>query len=236
MLFAPEVEKEDILFCKVSKEKLLKYGWAKENDGSLNSGYGFEIKPIRAGMGQVSHYPNIVKELIDCAKITNCCGGHINFSNTQESLNQTERKLIPIVPLLVAMYQNRLTNHYCDFAYTANKLRQGYSIPERNSSYSAICNRDNRIEFRFFPAVKNLNQLQWRFDLINLCYSHSELFTDITDVAKGLILPDNNDKINFQKSLFAHLNKAGISPLTFASRVQTTLEKYYKIDVNGIDF
>jgi hypothetical protein len=63
--------------------------------------------------------------------------------------------------LIYSLYENRLKNTYCE-GKSLDKLKQD------KVKYQAINIKSRCLEFRIFPAVKNVKNLLWRLKLIQL--------------------------------------------------------------------
>ena len=138
-------------------------GWRKERDGSLDDDSGYElISPIyelnpdkiREDIGN----NDILVNHINAGK-SNSCGGHINVSE----LNLTGEELFDKVkgynPLIYALYYGRVDKHYA-------KGKSNLSLKEDKEKMQAVRIHGNRIEYRIFSAVPNLDTLIWRAKLI----------------------------------------------------------------------
>ncbi len=175
-----EVEKEDkeIKELDGAYELFQQTGWAKEHDGSLDGESGFELvsptfdlfdENIIDSFNKVTPYLN--------ASFSSACGGHINYSIAELSPEQTFKTIEGYIPLLYAMYQNRLSNTYC----LAKKAELMYNEGDK---YQAIALKDNRIEFRIFPAVKSQKHLEWRLGLMKIFANHPR--TNVHEVLRDL--------------------------------------------------
>jgi hypothetical protein len=181
-----EVEKEDssILENLHAPDLLDATDWAAVSDGSLGSG-GFElVSPIFD-----LHGTNFCAEFSEVKKYLNAdfsenCGGHINYSSELETPKKMAESISGYLPLLYAMYPKRIQKRWCI-------MKPKNELLESSDKYQAVCMKRNRIEFRIFPAVKNLEQLVWRAELIkifdlNRCESESEVLSTICDPGSDL--------------------------------------------------
>jgi hypothetical protein len=160
-----EVEKEDGEAGKVQYYDIHdEVGWCKENDSSLDSDTGYElISPIYDLYG--SDLENDIERSKDLKMLINAshskrCGGHINLSSLEYTPGQLFEGLSGFFPLLYAIYNNRLEQHYCQ----AKKKHEYYG----SDKYCAIYIKNHLIEFRIFPAVTSVKNLLWRRDLIRI--------------------------------------------------------------------
>lgn len=162
-----EVEKEDrqvkIDIC--SDELYDNLGWCKETDGSLDDISGFEVvSPVYSLFGkqlEVDLKNDSLKKLINATYNVDSCGGHINISSTKYTKEELFEGLSAFYPLLYSIYENRINEHFC-------KAKKKSQMAYEKDKYSAVFIRDNRVEIRIFPAVKNIDNLLWRRDLIRI--------------------------------------------------------------------
>lgn len=162
-----EVEKED-RGAKTLNDAVNIYDaikWCHESDGSLDSHSGFEIvSPVfdlyDTTMIQKHFNHPMIKPLLDAAG-SESCGGHINIASTMYTPSQLADGLTAWFPLLYAMYQNRL-----DKTYSKAKTKHKYF--ESRDKYSSVYIKDNVVEFRIFPLVKNADNLWWRTELMRI--------------------------------------------------------------------
>lgn len=161
-----EVEKEDRK-AKVSIDADALYedlGWCKETDGSLDDKTGFEaVSPVYSLFGK-----QMMKDLQDerirtilNASYSNSCGGHINLSSDTFKPRELFEGLSAFLPLLYCLYENRIHEHYC-------QAKKKSEMSAKADKYSAVYLRENRIEFRIFPAVRSVDNFLWRVELIRI--------------------------------------------------------------------
>lgn len=160
-----EIEKEDTKFFNKKDVVRLwsKFGWCKEKDSSLSQINGFElVSPIFDLFENniLTESLKSVKSYIDC-EYSFRCGGHINLSCSFISGEELFRRLEKFFPILYSLYKKRL-----HIRHSQVKRSEDYLTSDK---YAAIfLKKSGIIEFRIFPAVENLNNLQWRIDLIKL--------------------------------------------------------------------
>jgi hypothetical protein len=160
-----EVEKED---CEAG---LIHYddlhhdtGWCKENDGSLDDD-GYElVSPIFDLYSDdleksISEHDDL-STLIN-AEYSESCGGHINVSCSTIQPKVLFEGVSCFMPLLYALYEDRL-----DMTYSKAKEKHRYHTEQ--DKYSSVYIKSHLVEFRIFPAVRNVRNLIWRRDLIRL--------------------------------------------------------------------
>lgn len=161
-----EVEKEDfdVKTEFIAYELQERTGWGKENDSSLNPESGFElvspIYPLHESLDYFQSEFLQVEELIN-ASYSSSCGGHINYSNWDYSQEELLNRISGYIPLIYSLYEHRIGNTYCK-AKSPDKLKQ------EREKYQAIRIKSNCLEFRIFPAVKNVKNLIWRLRLIQI--------------------------------------------------------------------
>lgn len=190
-----EVEKEDYVKLREScaEELYDETRWAKERDGSLDgdSGYGL-VSPTYDLMSD-----KIDKDIASNATLSNLingdysrsCGGHIHLGS-QWSGNTFFDKLSPWIPLIYSLYVGRVGADYC-------KVKKNEAIKSSSEKYQAIRIFDDRVEFRIISAVKNVETLLWRRDLMRIIVQNLE-YTPMKIV--GELLDDKS-------ALYAHLRK-----------------------------
>jgi hypothetical protein len=160
-----EIEKEDSDMVDVDYGELYhNTGWIKEKDGSLNSCTGYELVTpafnlfddqleIEIGKSQK------LRDLIN-AEHSSDCGGHINIGSTIYNTEQLFEGISGFFPLFYAMYEHRITKTYSK----AKKKHEYYN----RDKYSSIYIKPNVVEIRIPSAVRNINNLLWRRDLIRI--------------------------------------------------------------------
>jgi len=160
-----EIEKEDDDCVTIDYQDVYDESqWIKEDDGSLDSCNGFELVSPTMDLFKSTLDDDIAKHedlrnMID-ACYSDQCGGHINLSSRNYTPYQLFEGLSGFFPLLYSMYPHRLDESYCKA-----KEKHHYYKEEK---YSAIHIKPYLIEFRIFPAVKSVNNLLWRRDLIRI--------------------------------------------------------------------
>lgn len=160
--FGFECEKEDSL-CSDDLADYLEYGYSPESDCSLSDGFEL-VSPMYDLMSD--DLDNVIKKSLNIRRDINAeysknCGGHMSISHAHLSGGEFYSKIETWMPLLMALYPKRLKNHYCSpISNSSCKSARG----ERR----AINVSNNRIEFRIFPAIKNVDNLLWRRDLLRI--------------------------------------------------------------------
>ena len=191
-----EVEKEDFkaLRSVCARDLFAETNWAKERDGSLDDDDGYElVSPTYDLMSD--KLDNDIKNSTDLtnlinAKYSSACGGHIHLGSRSYSGNTFFDKISPWVPLIYSLYVGRIGRDYC-------KVKKNDGIKNSDDKYQAIRIFDNRIEFRIISAVKDVNTLIWRRDLMRIIVNNLD-YTPMKIVGELLDQKSN---------LYAHLRK-----------------------------
>ena len=165
-----EVEKEDgeVRNEKDADDIYNSLEWCKERDGSLNDATGFEaVSPVYDLFGKrwKEDLKNQDLQRILNAKYSDSCGGHFNLSSSEFSASELAEGLSAFFPLLYAIYPNRMNGNYC----SAKKKNE---MLYRGEKRSAIYVHSGRVEFRIFPAVKNVDNYKWRINLMKIFVAH----------------------------------------------------------------
>lgn len=160
-----EIEKEDqeILESLEISEFLARCPqWKKERDGSLDCDSGYElISPmmqlnVPEIMRHVKNSGTLVRHIN--ADYSDDCGGHINLSDESRSAWELFDDIAGYLPLLCALYPSRVHKSFC-------QAKPKHRMVQENEKYQAIKIHRDRVEIRIFPAVKNLNTLEFRLKL-----------------------------------------------------------------------
>lgn len=162
-----EIEKEDFDgACHPHREIYDAFGWVKERDGSLDASKGYElVSPmfdlfttalIDEAKAIEAKYPNLIN-----GEYSHACGGHIHYSVKGMTGREALENICGYLPLIYAIYKTRTERTYCH-AYEKEQMK--YS----QDKYQAVRIFSERIEFRIFPAVKNIDTLKWRLDLLRI--------------------------------------------------------------------
>lgn len=191
--FEVEKEDEDVLNdytvddCEV-------HGWAREYDGSLDSG-GYElVSPVFDLFGdEFDKHMNqsVIREHINGESSSERCGGHINIGMKDVSGREFFDGIKGFVPLILTLYRHRMTNNYCKARPNINDYKDG-------DKYTAVNVKNSYIEIRVVSRVLNTTQLTWRRDLMRIMVS------DYMGVGPVRILRDITDK---RSKLHRHLMK-----------------------------
>lgn len=190
-----EVEKEDCEACKIHYDSVYSNTrWCKESDSSLDCDGGYElVSPIfslfdKSNTLEKDLEDNKLIELINADSSGNC-GGHINVAHGKYNGEAVFEGLSGFFPLFYSMYEHRI-----DKSYSQAKKKHEYY---RKDKYSAVFIKGNVCEFRIPSAYRNVKNLIWRRDLVQIMaknFNKSEL-----DVLKMMLTPKSD--------LFQHLRK-----------------------------
>jgi hypothetical protein len=197
--FEIEKQDEDARGQDSAQEILDRYFWIKERDGSLCSHTGFELvspvyclnenfanifkpmeylinaatdnkgnKPTDADEDENLHDSDRNRYDVNQAPRSKNCGGHINISHPKFGDSyKLAQALENYYPLFYAMYKGRINNRYTEAKNKKTKKEN------RHNKYSAFhCKENGVFEIRIFSAVKNVNQLLWRIELIRWMLEH----------------------------------------------------------------
>lgn len=166
-----EIEKEDMdvltSICIEDFEDMCP-DWRKEHDGSLDSSSGYELvsPPLELCPDKILEHISANQTLVDHinAEYSSRCGGHIHLSEEGLDGKSLFKKIKGYVPLLHAMYPNRVEQRYCK-AKSCDDLVRGY---EKHQSVNVM---NDRIEIRIFSAVRDMTNMHWRLRLLEAMLS-----------------------------------------------------------------
>jgi hypothetical protein len=220
-----EIEKESFAGARHNNREIFRaFGWVKESDSSLDGRIGYEL--VSPAFGLFGN--NLIKEaekleakfpsLIN-GETSNACGGHIHFSRANTSGADTLELYCGYLPLLYSIYKTRTKRDYC-------KGKEKEELKYSRDKYQAVRVLDNRIEFRIFPAVKNVKTLAWRIELLrymakNPTASPVQVVNDLCD--KRTKLHKLFLEIFTEKTIYAR----AIDTLNMAQKYD---RNYYNID------
>ena len=159
-----EVEKEDFDAKTSCTYRELPHGWTKEKDGSLSYESGYElISPVYDLYGSLHEEDiessNLLKQHIN-GSYSGSCGGHIHIASPLYSVEDLFEGCSGFFPVLYSLYVKRLNVGYAQ----AKKKHEYLNRDKRSSIYV----RADTLEFRIFPAVKNVKNLMWRVGLLRI--------------------------------------------------------------------
>lgn len=169
-----EIEKEDDDAYEIEYEELYDdTGWIKESDGSLDDDNGYELVSPAFDLYK-SDIDDEINRSSDLRKLINAdssskCGGHINIASSIFDTETLFEHVSGWLPLFYAMYEHRMEKNY-------SKAKKKHTYRYSQDKYSAIYIKDNVLEFRIPSAVKSVNNLLWRRDLMRImCSSIKEV-------------------------------------------------------------
>lgn len=159
-----EVEKEDAGVLRSCHYHELPHSWTKEHDSSLDDSSGFELISPVYNLFDVLHEQDIAaSSLLSShinAKHSKACGGHIHVGSKLYTTEELFEGISGFLPLLYSIYESRVDINYC-------KAKKKHEYLSRDK-YSAVYVRPETLEFRIFPAVKSVDNLKWRIELIRI--------------------------------------------------------------------
>lgn len=139
--------------------------WCRETDGSLSDDEGFElVSPVfdlfDDKLDNQIKTSRVLRDHLN-ADVTSNCGGHINFGMQGVDGRELFDKMQAYVPLFLTIYRHRLGNTY-------SRIQRKADDYKRAGKYSAIHVKGSYIEIRVPSAVKSVNNLLWRRDLMRI--------------------------------------------------------------------
>ena len=191
-----EIEKEDKEASSIEATVLYRETeWIKEADSSLDRSIGYELVSPAFDMfsnqmeKEISNSEDL-QQLIN-AKSSSNCGGHINIASSEYNTKELFEGLSAFMPLLYSMYESRIDKHY-----SMAKEKHQYMSSDADK-YAAVFIKRNVLEIRIFSAVKSIENLLWRQDLMRIMCNN--INKSETDVLKMLC--------NQKSKLYLHLRK-----------------------------
>lgn len=162
-----EIEKECEDGCIHSHYDIRsRFGWVKERDGSLDDETGYELvspqydlfssKLMEDAKRIEEAYPKLIN-----GGVSSSCGGHVHFSKAETMGSDLLESICGYLPVLYSIYEHRINKSYCE-------VREKEEMKRSDNKYQAVKVMRGRIEFRIFPAVKNLQVMEWRLNLIRI--------------------------------------------------------------------
>ena len=206
-----EVEKEDndALYNVCAVETYIDTGWAKERDSSLDRDTGYElVSPSYDLMSDKldKDLENDTLRYLINADYSSRCGGHIHVGHSMYSGRTLFDKVSPWVPLVYSLYVGRIGRVYC-------AVKKNDDIKANVDKYQAVRIFDDHIEFRIISAVKNVDTLLWRRDLMriimnNLSYTPmkiiGELLNEKSELSMHLRKQYTPSQITVKAKLYAY--------------------------------
>ena len=162
-----EIEKECEDGCAHSHYDIRsRFGWVKERDGSLDNEIGYELVSPQYDlfstklMEDAKRIEEAFPELIN-GGVSSSCGGHVHFSKAETMGSDLLESICGYLPILYSIYEHRINKSYCE-------VKEKEEMKRSDNKYQAVKVMRGRIEFRIFPAVKNLQVMEWRLNLIRI--------------------------------------------------------------------
>ena len=240
--FEIEKEDEDAYRCVKAHALYSKTEWIKENDGSLCDETGYELVSPAFDLFS-SHIDDEIEASRTLQQLINAdssrkCGGHINIASSEYNSNQLLEGLSAFLPLLYAMYENRIEEYYA-------KAHSKHKYHEMQTKQSAVYVKHHVLEFRIFPAVKSVRNLLWRRDLMRIMCSN--INSSEIDVVKMIANPKCKLHIHMRKiftidamvkkiELFVKYSKMyNDKNIEQMSKVKSAIKKLKKLQSNGVN-
>ena len=220
-----EIEKESYEgACHQAPKIYSRFGWVKERDGSLDSSVGYELVSPCYSLFSSKLYQEaeqIEREFPDLinGEASSACGGPIHFSKKDTRGHNLLEMYCGYLPLLYAIYKSRTKQTY-------SMAKDKDEMKDSGEKYQAVRVLNDRIEFRIFPAVKNLKSLKWRIDLLrymakNPTESPLKVVNDLCDKRTSI------HKLFLEIFSEQTIYKRAIDTLIMAKRYDSN---YYNID------
>lgn len=221
-----EIEKECAEGCRHDHLEIYSASkWVKERDSSLDDEIGYELvsstynlfndELIKEAEALEEKFPKLIN-----GHTSKSCGGHIHFSKEDTMGADLLESVCGYLPILYAIYQHRIGKSYCE-------VKEKEQMKNSDNKYQAVRVMRSRIEFRIFPAVKNLSTLEWRLGLIRIMAKSPS-----SDAIYTI-----NKLTDTRTELYKHFAKI-FSKSTIMQRAQKALEyakqydkNYYNIDL-----
>jgi hypothetical protein len=234
-----EIEKQSYLGSKHSNVTIgQRFGWKKERDGSLCGTIGYElVSPcyplftddlINEAKEIELAFPNLINgndhDLISHSRGNSACGGHIHFSRSYTTARDTFEMVSGYIPLFYAIYKKRSESDYCG-AKEKSRMKESTEKMQAVRIIEDIVNP--RIEFRIFPLVKDIDQLEWRIGLLRImAMNPTNRFNEVCNML--------TDK---ESELYQHMAKE-FAPSKIKQRILDSIEmaKRYDRDFSSFDF
>ena len=207
--FGCEVEKEDLDVRNSCYANSLPHYWTKERDSSLDHDSGYElISPVYDLFGTLHEEDIESSEFLQNhinASHSRKCGGHIHLGSNKHSTSELFLGIVGFLPMLYSIYEHRTTSTYCPAKKKHEYLRR--------DKFSAVYVRSNTIEFRIFPAVKSVDNLKWRIELVRIMVKNfgaterevlAMLCDSTSEIHKHLAYAVGNDKMMRKVSMFVN--------------------------------
>lgn len=166
-----EVEKEDTYVVEsYNLDDVDDTGWCREEDSSLDDGFEL-VSPTYDLMSSMLDDDINGSRLLQAhinADHSRSCGGHINLGQRGITGSEFFDSIQGFVPLFLTIWRHRLGNQYSQI----KRKPQDY---KNAGKYSAIHVKGSYIEIRLPSAVRHVNNLLWRRDLMRIVCNNQGL-------------------------------------------------------------
>lgn len=166
-----EVEKEDTYVVdSYDLDDVDETGWCREEDSSLDDGFEL-VSPTYDLMTDMLDDAINDSRLLQAhinADHSRSCGGHINIGQRGLTGSEFFDSIQGFVPLFLTIWRHRLGNQYSQI----KRKPQDY---KNAGKYSAIHVKGSYIEIRLPSAVRHVNNLLWRRDLMRIVCNNQGL-------------------------------------------------------------
>lgn len=166
-----EVEKEDTYVVEsYDLDDVDETGWCREEDSSLDDGFEL-VSPTYDLMSSMLDDAINDSRLLQAhinAGHSRSCGGHINLGQRGLTGSEFFDTIQGFVPLFLTIWRHRLGNQYSQIKRKPHDYKNA-------GKYSAIHVKGSYIEIRLPSAVRHVNNLLWRRDLMRIVCNNQGL-------------------------------------------------------------
>jgi hypothetical protein len=227
--FGIEVEKEDInVLTSIHHHTLFdETDWAKERDGSLDRDEGYElVSPTYDLMNLTKFYKALAHT--DIARHINAdysdsCGGHITVSVEGYTASELFEGMSGFFPLIYGLYPKRTKQSYCE----AKCKRHMAMSPTK---YSAFYIKNGMLESRIFPAFRDVNNVKWRIELMQLVISN--INASESEVLKMMVNRNSKLHKHLVKMYKASSRDVATSLMELCNRFVQYAQQYNHVNLN----
>jgi hypothetical protein len=227
--FGIEVEKEDrdVLESIYHDTLFDDTDWAKECDGSLDKSEGYElVSPIYDLMNLTKFYKalehdDIARHINAC--YSDSCGGHITISSDGYTASELYEGMTGFFPLIYGLYPKRTKKSYCE----AKCKRHMAMSPTK---YSAFYIKNGMLESRIFPAFRDVNNVKWRIELMQLVISN--INASESEVLKMMVNRNSRLHKHLVKMYKASSRDVATSLMELCNRFVQYAQQYNHVNLN----
>lgn len=227
--FGIEVEKEDrdVLTSIYHHTLFDETDWAKERDGSLDSDEGYElVSPTYDLMNLTKFYKalehdDIARHINGC--YSDSCGGHITISVEGYTASELFEGMSGFFPLIYGLYPKRTKGTYCE----AKCKRHMAMSPTK---YSAFYIKNGMLESRIFPAFRDVNNVKWRIELMQLVISN--INASESEVLKMMVNRNSKLHKHLVKMYKASSRDVATSLMELCNRFVQYAQQYNHVNLN----